>query len=109
MKRRMIAATRKAMIRDLTLKQEAISLDNRSVTMGSEAVKNSLRTPDGDRLEYRLRICLFILNYVLFFSDGAPLQRMSEYQEWIENTANNLNYSAKARVNSRKIGQASEE
>ncbi|KAF8384431.1 hypothetical protein PRIPAC_73573, partial [Pristionchus pacificus] len=83
-------ATRKAMIRDLTLKQEAISLDNRSVTMGSEAVKNSLRTPDGDRLEYR---------------DGAPLQRMSEYQEWIENTANNLNYSAKARVNSRKIGQ----
>ncbi|GMT33454.1 hypothetical protein PFISCL1PPCAC_24751, partial [Pristionchus fissidentatus] len=83
-------ATRKAMIRDLTLKQEAISLDNRSVSMGSEAVKNSLRTPDGDRLEYR---------------DGAPLQRMSEYQEWIENTANNLNYSAKARVNSRKIGQ----
>ncbi|GMR32550.1 hypothetical protein PMAYCL1PPCAC_02745, partial [Pristionchus mayeri] len=83
-------ASRKAMIRDLTLKQEAISLDNRSVSIGSEAVKNSLRTPDGDRLEYR---------------DGAPLQRMSEYQEWIENTANNLNYSAKARVNSRKIGQ----
>lgn len=30
---------------------------------------------------------------------------MSEYSEWIENTGQNLNYSARARVQSRKIAQ----
>lgn len=48
------------------------------------------RPPDSDNLELR---------------DVGPLQRMSEYQEWVENTASNLNASAKARTRSRKIVQ----
>lgn len=76
-------------MRDWTLKQEAIALDHRSAAMGTD-VKLAARTPDGDRLEYR---------------DGAPLHRMSEYPEWVENTAINLNQAARARVHSRKITQ----
>lgn len=34
-----------------------------------------------------------------------PLQRMSDYQEWVENTAHNLNQAAKARAKSRKLIQ----
>uniref|UniRef100_A0A914RSQ8 Tektin n=1 Tax=Parascaris equorum TaxID=6256 RepID=A0A914RSQ8_PAREQ len=69
--------------------EEAIALDHRSAAMGTD-VKLAARTPDGERLEYR---------------DGAPLHRMSEYPEWIENTALNLNQAARARVHSRKITQ----
>ncbi|EGT30453.1 hypothetical protein CAEBREN_23666 [Caenorhabditis brenneri] len=83
-------AARKNLLRDLTLKQEAISLDHKSVAIGADGSKTVVRTPDGDRLDFR---------------EGAPLQRMSEYSEWIENTGNNLNYAARARVHSRKIGQ----
>lgn len=75
-------------MRDLTLKQEAITMDHKSVAMADG--EKAIRTPDGDRLEYR---------------DGAPLQRMSEYNEWIENTGQNLNYAARSRVQSRKIAQ----
>lgn len=39
------------------------------------------------------------------FRDQVPMQRMSEYQEWVEGTAFNLNHSAKARARSRKIIQ----
>uniref|UniRef100_A0A9J2PS47 Tektin n=1 Tax=Ascaris lumbricoides TaxID=6252 RepID=A0A9J2PS47_ASCLU len=80
---------KKTLMRDWTLKQEAIALDHRSAAMGTD-VKLAARTPDGDRLEYR---------------DGAPLHRMSEYPEWVENTAINLNQAARARVHSRKITQ----
>uniref|UniRef100_A0A915AKU0 Tektin n=1 Tax=Parascaris univalens TaxID=6257 RepID=A0A915AKU0_PARUN len=80
---------KKTLMRDWTLKQEAIALDHRSAAMGTD-VKLAARTPDGERLEYR---------------DGAPLHRMSEYPEWIENTALNLNQAARARVHSRKITQ----
>ncbi|CAI5455363.1 unnamed protein product [Caenorhabditis angaria] len=83
-------AARKNLLRDLTLKQEAINLDHKSVAMGVDGKSAAARTPDGDRLDYR---------------EGAPLQRMSEYSEWIENTGNNLNYAARARVHSRKIAQ----
>ncbi|VDM40091.1 unnamed protein product [Toxocara canis] len=82
-------AAKKALMRDWTLKQEAIALDHRSAAMGTDA-KMASRTPDGERLEYR---------------DGAPLHRMSEYPEWVENTAVNLNQAARARVHSRKIAQ----
>lgn len=43
------------------------------------------------------------------YRDAVPLQRMSEYQEWVENTAVNLNNSAKNRQRSRKITQVHEE
>uniref|UniRef100_A0A158PP90 Tektin n=1 Tax=Anisakis simplex TaxID=6269 RepID=A0A158PP90_ANISI len=86
-------AAKKALMRDWTLKQEAIALDNRSASMGTDhKLATSTTTPDGERLEYR---------------DGAPLNRMSEYPEWVENTAINLNQSARARVHSRKLTQVS--
>ncbi|CAI4225940.1 unnamed protein product [Auanema sp. JU1783] len=81
---------RRNLLRDLTLKQEAIVLDNKSASMGHDGRSAVDRTPDGDRLDYR---------------DGLPLQRMSEYNEWIENTGQNLNFSARARVSSRKLAQ----
>uniref|UniRef100_A0A0N5BRW9 Tektin n=1 Tax=Strongyloides papillosus TaxID=174720 RepID=A0A0N5BRW9_STREA len=74
--------------RDFTLKQEAITLDHRSAALGTQP-KYQKRTIDGN---FEIR-------------DGVPLQRMSEYGEWVENTSANLNQSAKARARSRKIVQ----
>lgn len=88
------------MIRDLTLKQEALVLDHKSVGMADG--EKGVRTPDGERLDYRSARFLY---YDQNFREGAPLQRMSEYGEWIENTGQILNHSAKARVQSRKIAQ----
>uniref|UniRef100_A0AC34QI13 Tektin n=1 Tax=Panagrolaimus sp. JU765 TaxID=591449 RepID=A0AC34QI13_9BILA len=75
------------LLRDFTLKQEAVSLDHKAaaVAVDSKYMRRPLET---DNLELR---------------DVGPLQRMSEYQEWVENTATNLNASAKARTRSRKI------
>ncbi len=46
-----------------------------------------------------------MVNGELEYRDVAPLQRMSEYQEWVENTSVNLNNAAKSRTRSRKIVQ----
>uniref|UniRef100_A0AC35THJ8 Col_cuticle_N domain-containing protein n=1 Tax=Rhabditophanes sp. KR3021 TaxID=114890 RepID=A0AC35THJ8_9BILA len=81
-------SARNRLNRDFMLKQEAINLDHRSAALGVEGRYNK-RMAEGD-LEIR---------------DGAPLQRMSEYNDWVENTAANLNQSAKARAVSRKIVQ----
>ncbi|KAK0404227.1 hypothetical protein QR680_017353 [Steinernema hermaphroditum] len=77
------------LLRDFTLKQEAITVDHKSAAMGVDE-KYRLETPEGRHLDVR---------------EGVPLQRMSELDEWIENTARNLNATAKARANSRKIVQ----
>jgi hypothetical protein len=82
---------KKHLMRDWTLKQEAISLDHRSAAMTLAGSGANMRTPDGVQLELR---------------DGMPLQRMSEYAEWVESTAVNLNNAAKNRVHSRKLAQA---
>ncbi|CEF64274.1 AT25102p [Strongyloides ratti] len=74
--------------RDFMLKQEAITLDHRSAALGIQKTYNK-RMVDGN---FEIR-------------DGVPLQRMSEYGEWVENTSANLNQSAKARARSRKIIQ----
>ncbi|KAH7725373.1 Protein R02E12.4 [Aphelenchoides avenae] len=76
------------LIRDYTLKQEAVNLDHRAAAFGVDA-RYAGRNANGE-IEYR---------------DAVPLQRMSEYQEWVENTAVNLNNSAKNRQRSRKITQ----
>uniref|UniRef100_A0A7E4VWY2 Tektin n=1 Tax=Panagrellus redivivus TaxID=6233 RepID=A0A7E4VWY2_PANRE len=79
------------LIRDFTLKQEAVSLDHRAAAVAVDSKYQSRRANfDADNLELR---------------DVGPLQRMSEYQEWVENTAVNLNASSKARTRSRKIVQ----
>uniref|UniRef100_A0AC35FDX7 Tektin n=1 Tax=Panagrolaimus sp. PS1159 TaxID=55785 RepID=A0AC35FDX7_9BILA len=78
------------LMRDFTLKQEAVSLDHRAAAVAVDSKYLLKRPPDSDNLELR---------------DVGPLQRMSEYQEWVENTASNLNSSAKARTRSRKIVQ----
>ncbi|KAI1706560.1 tektin family domain-containing protein [Ditylenchus destructor] len=77
------------LVRDYTLKQEAVNLDHKAAALGIEH-RYTKRSPNGD-LEYR--------------ESSVPLQRMSEYQEWVENTAFNLNHSAKARTRCRKIIQ----
>jgi len=84
------------LIRDYTLKQEAVNLDHKAAAFGVEyraspnaATKRAAGGGDAG-LEYR---------------DTVPMQRMSEYQEWVENTAFNLNNSAKSRARSRKIVQ----
>uniref|UniRef100_A0A915DUK9 Tektin n=1 Tax=Ditylenchus dipsaci TaxID=166011 RepID=A0A915DUK9_9BILA len=76
------------LVRDYTLKQEAVSLDHKAAAFGIEH-RFTKRTPSGE-LELR---------------ETMPMQRMSEYQEWVENTAFNLNHSAKSRTRSRKIVQ----
>ena len=75
-------------MRDFTLKQEAVSLDHRAAAVAVDSKYLLRKGLEVDNLELR---------------DVGPLQRMSEYQEWVENTAANLNTSAKARTRSRKI------
>lgn len=75
-------------MRDFTLKQEAVSLDHKAAAVAVDSKYALRKAPEVDNLELR---------------DIGPLQRMSEYQEWVENTASNLNNSAKARTRSRKI------
>ncbi|CAD5229402.1 unnamed protein product [Bursaphelenchus okinawaensis] len=77
------------LLRDYTLKQEAVNLDHRAAAFGADPRYVGKRAAPGE-VEYR---------------DTVPLQRMSDYQEWIENTAVNLNNSSKARAKSRKIVQ----
>ncbi|KAI6191925.1 hypothetical protein M3Y97_00280600 [Aphelenchoides bicaudatus] len=77
------------LLRDYTLKQEAVNLDHRAAAFGTDA-RYIGRRAGAAEYDYR---------------DTVPLQRMSEYQEWVENTAINLNNSAKARQRSRKIVQ----
>ncbi|TKR80765.1 hypothetical protein L596_014779 [Steinernema carpocapsae] len=83
------SAAKNRLLRDFTLKQEAITLDHRSAAIAIDE-KYRMETPEGRNLNIR---------------EGVPMQRMSEYDEWIENTARNLNAAAKARENSRKIVQ----
>uniref|UniRef100_A0A1I7SME0 Tektin n=1 Tax=Bursaphelenchus xylophilus TaxID=6326 RepID=A0A1I7SME0_BURXY len=77
------------LLRDYTLKQEAVNLDHRAAAFGADPRYVGKRAQPGE-VDYR---------------DTVPLQRMSDYQEWIENTAVNLNNSSKARAKSRKIVQ----
>ncbi|KAI6173635.1 hypothetical protein M3Y98_01102600 [Aphelenchoides besseyi] len=77
------------LLRDYTLKMEAVNLDHRAASFGTNP-KYIGRRANAVEFDYR---------------DTVPLQRMSEYQEWVENTAMNLNNSAKARQRSRKIVQ----
>lgn len=50
---RKFVGTRRNLMRDLTLKQEAIVMDHKSMAMANG--ENIVRTPDGERLEFRCR------------------------------------------------------
>lgn len=91
-------------MRDYTLKQEAVNLDHKAAAFGVERkLYNWVIVLNLNCLDrYAAKN---IGNTDLEYRDMVPMQRMSDYQEWIENTAFNLNHSAKSRAKSRKIIQ----
>ncbi|CAD5234394.1 unnamed protein product [Bursaphelenchus xylophilus] len=115
------------LLRDYTLKQEAVNLDHRAAAFGADRKLTAVPRLGGKRqltcyihlystshFPKRWGNCRpFLPRYVgkraqpgeVDYRDTVPLQRMSDYQEWIENTAVNLNNSSKARAKSRKIVQ----
>ena len=106
----MCADSKTRLLRDYTLKQEAVSLDHRAAAFGTDRKFASSCTTICIREKRSAKLIGRRANAAEYdYRDTVPLQRMSEYQEWVENTAINLNSSAKARQRSRKIVQVRSE